>query len=182
MIASTYVSPSTIRTRVLAQTFCSSCGSFSESEDSLLVLPVHLSDSVQDAVDHYTADESLPEYICLICKKTGAHLEKNFIALPDVLVVQLKRFQFVNGKSRKLDKPVSCDLALTIRTQSSSSPVSHNYKLMSVVHHTGNLSTGHYTTTVINDGGKMYLCNDQAVDPCRRVDFKSAYILFYVRT
>ena len=98
MVGAACVSRSALTTSFSSQTFCTVCNSRSDSEDPCFVLSVELSSSVQSSIDALFKDQSVSDRFCHYCRSsTDALVERTIIALPAYLVVQLKRFQFVNG-------------------------------------------------------------------------------------
>ena len=99
----------------------------------------------------------------------------------EILVVHIKRFEFSNGRIQKIEDPIRCNKVLALAIQEGDSLKNASYRLTSVIHHTGSPISGHYTTTVLQNGSDLFLCNDSRVSRCKRIDYKSAYVLFYVR-
>lgn len=113
-------------------------------------------------------------------------------ACPDILVVHLKRFQFIPGQyfvhREKINEfvhfPVE-GLDLTryvIGTHSADCPPI--YDLYAVSHHMGGLGGGHYTATCQNFiNKKWYHFNDSSVQEVAAESAvnSSAYVLFYKR-
>jgi ubiquitin carboxyl-terminal hydrolase 10 len=118
--------------------------------------------------------------------------------LPMILVIQLKRFVFRNGKSEKICKFVSYPERLLldkrIYTQSPQEIASGlpSYRLFAVVNHHGRMSTGgHYTVDVrksfkqdefwlrINDTFINRISLEQVL---RERHEANAYLLFYQKT
>ena len=180
MIDSNCVSPNKISSCVTTKISCS-CNTVSKLDDSLTLFPLPLSKSVQSSIDQFLKIDNISSYSCRFCKQeTNALSESGFISLPEVLIFQIRRFEKINGRPRKVGQAVFCNRQITLPILQTSSV--NRYKLVSVLNHNGNLSNGHYTTTVIDrSSGGMYLCNDQSVQSCKRIDPSAAYVLFYVR-
>ena len=173
------LSGSKLTTHISSQTFCRVCNSGHDTEDTLFVLSVDLSSSVQTSIDALTKEDSVSDRFCNYCQTlTEAVIKRKFVALPSNLAVQLKRFQSTNGTARKRIDRVRCNRVVSLSVQQDSITIQKSFKLVSVVNHSGSTSNGHYTTTVIN-GRNMYLCNDRNVTTCQQVDYKTAYILIY---
>ena len=146
------------------------------------VLYVEQALDAQFSLSKYIKEESLPSYFCEICGTyREAHIERKFVSLPDILSVQLKRFEFVDGLPKKLDIPGSVDLSVELELHSQSTPVKCCYNLSSVIHHNGSPTSGHCKTTVMKPNGDMFLCDDGVVSHCKRFEYKSAYVLLYRR-
>ena len=128
MVALTRILPSKLTSYISKTIFCNTCGSYATSEEPALLLPLELCSSIQSFIlkqfiDRkvayysvrlpsiiliysllYIKEESLPSYFCEICGTYGeAHIERKFVSLPDILFVQLKRFEFVDGLAKKLE-------------------------------------------------------------------------------
>ena len=101
--------------------------------------------------------------------------------LPDILSVQLKRFEFNDELAKKPDLPGSVDLIVELELHSQSTPVKCHYNLSSVINHSGSLTSGHCKKTVMKSNGDMFLCNDGVVSHCKRFEYKSMYVLLYRR-
>eukprot|EP00617_Octactis_speculum_P022403 CAMPEP_0185751914 /NCGR_PEP_ID=MMETSP1174-20130828/10680_1 /TAXON_ID=35687 /ORGANISM="Dictyocha speculum, Strain CCMP1381" /LENGTH=203 /DNA_ID=CAMNT_0028429103 /DNA_START=23 /DNA_END=634 /DNA_ORIENTATION=+ len=167
----------------------------------------------------YTALERLEEsevWKCYNCKQNcRAYKKIDLWSTPDVLCVQFKRFSSTDdrcdkvrhSRRRKVDVlveyPEFLDLsAMVIGDQagsaaaagsSSSNSVSCKYDLIGVVQHTGDLSTGHYTSRAKvqsdilrsqSSSSKWFEFNDKVVKPLPHgpgASTKNAYMLFYQR-
>lgn len=118
-----------------------------------------------------------------------------FQTLPNVLIVQLKRFQYnlhqeksknsaldaykndsVNassGKSEKLKHIVEFDLSFSIPEECQEDPKStkSSYILKSIVYHSGSdTQSGHYTTDVMNNKKQWFRCNDTKIETVTKKD------------
>ena len=188
MIDSNSLLPTKFSSCVTTKISCT-CKTVCKSDDPLTIFPLALSKSVQSSIDQYVKPEAISSYPCRFCNQTTkVLLEKKFTSLPEVLIFQIKRFERINGRPRKLDQPVHCNRVINIpniQAQTSEegiAPSVPQYKLVSVLNHSGTLSDGHYTTTVIDRSGSgMYLANDQSVNDCKKVNTSAAYVLFYAR-
>ena len=110
-----------------------------------------------------------------ICEKCGASLKRSnfirFVSAPQVLIFNIKRFGFVDGKDKKItskDAQVLISETLDIKkledgcSDELKKSGKTNYVLSSVVCHSGSLDFGHYVTYVKckND---WYLMNDSSL-------------------
>lgn len=118
----------------------------------------------------------------------------NFISLPPILIIHLSRF--FNKSSSKNSMPITYPLELNIMLKNSEKV---KYRLYAIVDHTGNASSGHYTSIIKtapsfepDDKRKNWLhCDDEFIKPdikhnnARRsglkITSKHAYLLFYER-
>ena len=110
---------------------------------------------------------------------------------PSVLMVQLKRFRYIQGKAfvhrEKIDSLVEfptrgLDLSPYVRGPQSGDGSTLLYDLFAVSEHSGSLSGGHYTAAARNFVNKQwYAFNDRIVSPISvdNVVSPRAYVLFY---
>lgn len=118
----------------------------------------------------------------------------HFISLPPILIIHLSRFYY--DLTKKNDTVVSYPLVLNIVLKNEDVV---KYKLYSIVNHTGNLISGHYTSLVnkdpqhnlsVNDQ-KWFYFDDEVVKAEKdhgnfdrgvlKVSSKNVYVLFYER-
>lgn len=145
--------------------------------------------------DFFTENHLSGEYDCSKCKAlTKAKQVFRFsLPLPNVLIIQLKRFARESNSNEKIDSFIRFPLdGLDVRDwlvedsyeKSSSRPSSTIYDLLAVSNHTGTLESGHYTTYAKHvTSGQWYLFDDSFVKKLNRQDdviTKSAYVLMYV--
>ena len=101
--------------------------------------------------------------------------------VPKVLVVTLKRWDFVKRTLRKLSDRVSFSLQLKVPLLDGTLMV---FQLVAVIQHIGEGScrSGHYIAAVCR-GGRWYKCDDGKVEPIELVNVMDmeAYMLMYER-
>ena len=150
--------------------------------------------SLHECMKEFTQDEVLDGeemYKCEYCKEKKKSVKKLYIyRLPQILVVQLKRFKAPMGLpmmmggekiSTNINFPLrDLDLTPYLSPESVFRDKGAKYDLVGVSHHVGSLHGGHYVAQV-NDGSGWIQCNDDRVDPVDegRVGGPSAYVLFY---
>ncbi|GAA5864385.1 hypothetical protein JCM8547_005806 [Rhodosporidiobolus lusitaniae] len=183
---------------------CGRCGHQSETLEPFLDLSLDIRDrakgtvceTVRGCLESFTSPEKLPsEYDCAACGPgvPSANKRLSLKSLPNVLCIQLKRFEHTSTSS-KLDAPVQYPLKLDMApflssnidypAAAKSNPlnVSSKYNLTSVVAHEGTLSQGHYTAYVrgIDD---YWAVDDDKVRRVRISDVLAAkaYLLVYSR-
>jgi ubiquitin C-terminal hydrolase len=113
-------------------------------------------------------------------KKVSIKKKISFWSLPNILVVDFKRFNSRNQKNQVLitfpldDLDLSCYLIGYKKS-------SYTYELYGVCNHYGGVSGGHYTAFVKNANGKWYEFNDSTVNEMNPslVVSPRAYCLFY---
>lgn len=146
------------------------------------IAPNHIS-SLDDALNFHFSTEQLDDY------KDGAIVNKsNSISiLPPVLIIHLKRFAYINGRSQKVHKPIFYTEQLVIKTKwvSSAFTVGRTFNLHSVTRHLGaKAQGGHYTCNVKQGHGEWLHFDDSevtSIDLEDVLDDPNAYVLVYVR-
>ena len=113
-------------------------------------------------------------------------------ALPNVLIVHLKRFDALGSRkvTEVVDFPTDSPLDLgpflskwrAKANNKSSLPTPHLYELNAVVNHHGDANKGHYSSFV-KDGGLWFLCDDHSIKhvDLETVKHSEGYLLFYIR-
>lgn len=145
--------------------------------------------TLMDVLRRYFKDRT-DGYLCHVCyahftdpaerealrNSTRGVIWRKIRRLPEILFMQLKRFNGVDGISSntlRVELPEELDLA-EFFDQSSRMPdwerVNSTYELVGIVAHRGSLNTGHYINWVKVDG-QWWLMNDQS---CQRSTFDSA--------
>ena len=150
-----------------------------------LPIPDIPSPSLMDCFKLYTKMESLDEDNSLIDEETGEkHLinrQIKFFKLPEILIIDLKRFNNMIRKNQKnIDIPLTnLDLSEFVCGYNKTQFV---YDLYGVCNHSGSVMGGHYTANVLNANGKWYSFNDRSVQQIRnknQIITNKAYCLFY---
>ncbi|ATY64789.1 ubiquitin carboxyl-terminal hydrolase [Cordyceps militaris] len=176
-------------------TTCQNCNSSSNTVQSFLDLSVGLDSLAQrrnkkagqkipnlgltDCLDEEYIKSDKCEYRCYHCASTQqARRYTSVKRLPNVLSIQLKRFEYKQGRhdhaASKVDVPVHFPLQLnmlpyTNRVRSRDSRENMElqrscvYDLLSVVVHVGELETGHYTS-YCRVGDQWFKFNDHKVE------------------
>lgn len=151
-------------------------------------LPIPLdnkSPSLIDCFDLYVEGELLDGDNSVTCEKTGEKIaaKKNimFWSLPDILVIDIKRFNRMNRKNQiMVDFPLeSLDLSNYVIGYNKHSFI---YDLYGVCNHSGSVMGGHYTSFVKNANGKWYHYNDTIVSEVgltQQIISPKAYCFFY---
>ena len=170
--------------QALALGMCRSCVKSESGDNSATLQPFYtlqldIQDeniqSVGDALVQNFANEKLDGFICSKTKKEiEATRSLSLEELPPILILHLKRFVY-DGKTggvQKIMKQVefSVDLEVPKTILSSECRASNKqrqYKLFSVVYHTGREATkGHYVTDIFHTGYSTWLhCDDSQVTP-----------------
>jgi len=138
-----------------------------------------------DCFDLYVEGEVLDGENCLTLEKTGEKIpiRKNIIfwSFPNILVIDIKRFNAMNRKNQKLvDFPLeNLNLSKYVIGYNKDSYV---YDLYGVCNHSGSVMGGHYTSFVKNANGKWYHYNDTSVSEValpQQIITPKAYCFFY---
>ncbi len=145
----------------------------------------HTNVLLEDLIKDFCQEDELNgQYYCQECKTYQSARHKTIITqpLPDVLIIQLKRFSF-DDTNRKIDTFVQYKLEHR-------NLLSNNdkYELCAVSMHTGSLAGGHYTTMARNYINKnWYRFDDSYIEDIDSkhvlVPFiaRQAYVLIYLK-
>uniref|UniRef100_A0A8C4YRY7 Ubiquitin carboxyl-terminal hydrolase n=1 Tax=Gopherus evgoodei TaxID=1825980 RepID=A0A8C4YRY7_9SAUR len=152
--------------------------------------PVKLRECVELFTTVETLEEENPWY-CPTCKRHQLATKKlDLWALPEVLIIHLKRFSYTRLAREKLDTLVEFPIRdldfsdFIIKPRADVAPAPHKYDLIAVSNHYGSLRDGHYTTFARNkDSGHWFYFDDSSVSPVAeaQIESKAAYVLFYQR-
>lgn len=148
--------------------------------------------SVEDAIKHFTAPESLQGFTC---PKTGQIIDASYQTfidqLPPVLILHMKCFVFdKDGGSKKLVKQIDYPIDLEFPRESLKERTDKTkYKLLAVVFHDGTDSyKGHYVTDIYHIGSSRWVrCDDSSVKAITVEELlhpklpRLPYLLFYRR-
>ena len=105
------------------------------------------------------------------------------VTTPEILVIELRRFNPQTHAKNNVRIPFSQSLDLTPYT---SNRTAETYRLMAVVHHSGTLHQGHYVAVALGPGGKWQKMDDNLVTDVKVTealnprDF-TPYLLFYAK-
>lgn len=99
------------------------------------------------------------------------------VSAPRVLVVQLKRFM-VEGMDSKSGRPIKRKIHEMVEYSEQWTLLEHNYQLVNVVVHEGELDKGHYYS--YGRGREQWRCfNDASVGQLESIVTRHAYLLVY---
>ncbi|XP_068717808.1 ubiquitin carboxyl-terminal hydrolase 36-like [Montipora capricornis] len=173
-----------------SQVQCLKCRNNSNTFDPLMdiMLDVKHVPSVEKALQRSIKLELLDGenlYMCPRCKrKVPAHKQFLIHRAPNILTLQLKRFDYNQMFGGKISKQVEYAEYLDLRPYMTSKGPPIKYRLYAVLVHSGYSSnSGHYYCYVRASNGVWYQMNDSMV---RQVALKSvlsqqAYLLFYTK-
>ena len=154
----------------------------------LINLPIpqtNKSPTLLDCFDLYVEGETLDGDNCVTDEKSGKKVaaRKNimFWSFPDVLVIDIKRFNAMNRKNQiMVDFPLeNLDLSKYVIGYNKNAYI---YDLYGVCNHSGSVMGGHYTSFVKNANGKWYHYNDTSVSEvvlAQQIVTPKAYCFFY---
>eukprot|EP00117_Sycon_ciliatum_P009276 scpid28370/ scgid11633/ Ubiquitin carboxyl-terminal hydrolase 4; Deubiquitinating enzyme 4; Ubiquitin thioesterase 4; Ubiquitin-specific-processing protease 4 len=142
-----------------------------------------------DCMDLFLTEEQLgvnDPWFCPRCKEHQQAFKKfDLFKLPDVLVIQLKRFSYNSYWRDKIDQLVSFPVeGLDLSEHCKQASQSCVYDLHAVSNHYGGMGGGHYTAYAKNkETGDWYHFDDSSVKTVAKnvVVSKAAYVLFYSR-
>ncbi|GMH24189.1 hypothetical protein Nepgr_026032 [Nepenthes gracilis] len=174
-----------------SQVKCLSCGAESNKVDEIMDINLDVlhSNSLKEAMQNFFQPEILDggnKYKCEKCKKlVKARKQMSIFQAPNVLVIQLKRFEGIFGG--KIDKAIAFEeiLALSSFMCKASEDPHPEYRLFGTIVHSGfSPESGHYYAYVKDAMGKWYCCNDSfvTVTTVQEVLSEKVYILFFTRT
>jgi ubiquitin carboxyl-terminal hydrolase 8 len=113
-------------------------------------------------------------------KETAVNRAIVFWKLPDILIIDFKRW---NDVHRKIQVLIQCPLTGVDFSKyvKGYNPSSYVYDLFGVCNHSGGVMGGHYTANIKNANGKWYSCNDTIIHELTdaQVITVQAYCLFF---
>jgi len=177
--------------KIRSQLKCSQCDYESNTYDPFLDLSLEITraHSVQRALQRFTAGEVLDgqnSYKCPKQNKMVRAIKRMTIEdAPNVLIIQLKRFEF-SRSGRKISKHVDFDQTLDLSPfMSHQTKGSATYDLYGILVHEGfSMHSGHYYCFLKGTGGgEWHRFDDSRVHAtsARNAMGQSPYILFYTK-
>lgn len=114
-------------------------------------------------------------------EKERVRRQIKFWSLPDILIIDLKRWNHAGQKKNQLVQTPLTNINLS-KFVCGYDSASYVYDLYGVCNHSGGASGGHYTATIKNANGKWYNFNDTMVKelafPLQTVVTAQAYCMF----
>jgi len=127
------------------QAHCMKCGTLATARDRFLDLSLPLPSiarvSLEDCLDLFTQTTETPDFVCETCGSAGSRVKTSLITGPHILVLHLKRFLSMAGRSAKIHTPVDLPSELLLNRYGCQG----RYRLTASVHHSGEAGGGHYT-------------------------------------
>lgn len=207
--------------KLQTSTTCQNCGGITNQAQSFLDLSVPLENltqkrgkknmtngdgpssartqnsvTLQECLDEEYIKSDKCEYRCQNCNSVQqARRQTSIKKLPNVLSIQLKRFEYKQGRNdraQKIETPVQFPLQLnmlpyTTRAREQNIETEYElqrsctYDLLCVVVHVGDMDTGHYIS-YCRVGDQWFAFNDHKVELAQKSDVLNAkaYLLFYI--
>jgi ubiquitin carboxyl-terminal hydrolase 8 len=144
--------------------------------------------SIYDCLDNFTRVETLDgdeKYSCVTCnKKCVASKKIIFWNIPDIVVINFKRFSMSPLGIRKINNYIDYDTTIDFSRYMQEYRSCYRYELIAVVHHYGSFGGGHYVSfNKIND--VWYHFNDSNISKVdssvikQQIITDSSYILVF---
>lgn len=176
----TLKSPKLYHGETVNKIICTCCNTQKLIHEDFNTLNLSCSNSVVQSLEEYLRSETHDDpdnlYFCETCNKNTITTKKLFLnVLPKRLILVLKRYTIGSKNNNLIDYPFD----MLIRETKSGDI--KNYNLVSVIHHIGGLSGGHYTcNNKIND--IWFFMDDELIqiDENLKCDL-NAYILIYAQ-
>ncbi|TBU18605.1 ubiquitin C-terminal hydrolase [Ordospora colligata] len=136
------------------------------------------STTIDDCLDAFLEKEEFGSFELLECEGCGGKQrfskKMDFVSHPVYLIIQLKRFEYVNGLIVKISTPVAYSTEEMVIG-------GIRYRTIGVCNHDSRYSTatGHYVSYVRKD--QWYLCNDQRIIEVNGVNKDDTYVIFLER-
>ena len=170
---------------------CSTCEKWSEDNfDPFNVLPLAIPDhsnlTLTDCLK-YANDPHQVNFQCDHCKSKQVGMKKSSIfTLPNVLIIQLKRFNNSNVKNEAtVQIPFdNFDMRPFLSNEAPNAKLTKIlYHCIGVIHHVGGTSGGHYYSYIKHFDGSWYEMNDTTVNQIQTPSMSSCtpYGLIFVR-
>jgi ubiquitin carboxyl-terminal hydrolase 8 len=179
----------------MSEVNCLNCNKKSLSFEPFNILPLSIPDhtaDLKDCLKEFSKTELLQDdnkYKCEHCKQESNAEKKMYIwDLPELLIIQLKRFNNMGRATRKNGETIKFPFENLTFEDNYHQYRSRDYKysLYGVVYHMGNLHGGHYISYTKNPmNNKWYRFNDDSVHhiPDESIEQElvnsGSYILFY---
>jgi len=183
----------------VSQVECSQCRKLTYTFENFLDLSLSLKKAklfdLGGCLKEFIKEEILEDFFCKKCqKKTRSYKKMTIVKPPEVLVIQLKRFEY--DKSSKKKEKIEESMKFPVRDLNLSEYLHENvkgksvtYDLFGVINHDGSLSSGHYTAQCcentfwndFNDHKVTEISTDKIVRDYQTNGMREPYILFYTR-
>ena len=187
----------------ISQIFCGEIRSsiqLSKSKDSVthqpffsLQLDMQRDDvtTIQHALSTLLRPETVTDFIDANSNETTVQKTQTLSKLPSVLILHIKRFNYIAETcykvSKQIDYPIHLTLPLSLLSHEFREKGPAAYKLIAVIYHHGEHATGgHYTCAVFCENSQQWmLTDDKEIRPIsqelvlKHETNRTAYLLFY---
>lgn len=144
------------------------------------------SNNIYDCLDEYCKLETMSGENKWFNDKSNSYEDVkkgiSFWSLPDILIIDLKRFDNnIKKISKHIDVPLkNLDLSKYVIGYNSSKYI---YNLFGVCNHIGSVFSGHYTACIKNANNNWYEFNDQVISNIedKKVVTNNAYCFFFIK-
>jgi len=173
---------------------CQKCNTITRKEETFISLdiPIKNINHLNQGIENFLRSEKLEgenQFNCEICQcKQNAHRQTIFKELPDVLMIQLLRFDMnkTTFKRFKLSNDIFISSKLDMKQFATMQNEKSNYELYGMISHAGTASSGHYIAFIKNFFGTWFKYDDDHVSllqyPSQIFSGEfQPYILFYRR-
>ena len=157
---------------------CNTCQSRLSSPDNTAGLQVAIDPfatrNICAYLESYFEPETI-EYRCTACQREYPAVRQiQLVGTPNLIMVQLKRFKWNDGRLQKLTSLVECPLAITFSSK--------EFELIASISHVGSVNSGHYVAFCKRQGD-WFKFNDESVQRCNgnEVISRNSYVIFYAR-
>ena len=168
---------------------CETCHHISTTTHATSMLSVPIVNktgcSVNQCISEFLKSEKLEgenKWECPNCKiKRNATKTLQLVTLPEVLIIHLKRFEYIGTFREKLGGKVQFN-GYNLEMKNAQGKL-ENYDLYGIIYQFGGLDSGHYTSAC-KYVDKWYYFDDSRISDYSEdeFDYKAAYVLFYVKS
>lgn len=174
------------------QIICGNCRKIFHNFETFRVLDVQIPrevDSLTGCLENYFAKQYINEaetenssyWKCTNCNKSSKSTKScKLIKVPEILILSLKRFKYVESKKHFIKNNVHIDIPNELDIDQFSITNYPVYRISAMANHMGNLSGGHYNAFCVNEE-KVYLADDECVQKVNEISDLNAYTIFYNR-
>ena len=167
-------------------TTCNTCGNYFLTEENQHIIKLQVSESIIASLSIFLKEEAFSSqnlWSCGSCNGLRQSSRRSyFVRTPTILFIQLMRFCTDRENNIvKLNGLVRENRRLSIWEEDGDGvSVRIMYKLTSIVSHSGNYGSGHYTAQGCDDpSGDIYHCNDTDISKVSTFDMRDVYMLTY---
>ena len=147
-----------------------------EKTEKLGIMPLDLDKSIVKALQVLGSEESISYTFEGDSDQKPATISKLIEELPQLFIVQLKRFSYDYDRQRRIKNRAKTDITETFKF------MDKTYELSALVMHKGSAESGHYTSSILFNGS-WWFCNDDEITKTKEKKIHGEpYILFYTCT